>query len=61
MSGIWPAVFRRSSQAAPDVDEDLCGGFVGNSDRRWLNPLRGLSADKLVPTHNALDDPRAGT
>jgi exodeoxyribonuclease-1 len=27
--------------AAPDVDEDLYGGFVGNDDRRTLQRLRG--------------------
>ena len=58
MSGIWPAVFDRPAQPAPDVDEDLYGGFVGNSDRRRLNQLRGLSADKLATTRNAFDDAR---
>ena len=58
MSGIWPAVFQRPEEAAPDVDEDLYGGFVGNADRRRLTTLRGLSADKLATTRNAFDDPR---
>ena len=58
MSGIWPAVFNRPAQSTPDVDEDLYGGFVGNADRRRLNQLRSLSADKLATTRNAFDDPR---
>jgi exodeoxyribonuclease-1 len=58
MSGIWPAVFNRPAQSTPDVDEDLYGGFVGNADRRRLNELRGLSADKLATVRNAFDDPR---
>ena len=58
MSAIWPTVFQRLSEGAPDVDEDLYGGFIGNADRRRLNQLRGLSADKLASTRNAFDDAR---
>ncbi len=58
MSGIWPDVFRRPKEATPDVDEDLYGGFIGNPDRRRLNEIRGLSADKLAARRNAFDDPR---
>ena len=58
MGGIWPAVFERPKEAAPDVDEDLYGGFVGNADRRRLNQLRGLSGQKLAASRNAFDDPR---
>ena len=58
MSGIWPEVFQRPQEATPDVDEDLYGGFIGNADRRRLNELRGLSADKLAAKRNAFDDPR---
>ena len=58
MSGIWPAVFQRPKGATPDVDEDLYGGFIGNADRRRLNELRTLSADKLAAKRNAFDDPR---
>jgi len=60
MSGIWPEVFRRPKESPPDVDEDLYGGFVGNADRRRLNQLRELSADKLVASRPAFDDPRLG-
>ncbi len=58
MSGIWPEVFRRPGDATPDVDEDLYNGFIGNADRRRLNQLRELSAEKLAATRNAFDDPR---
>ena len=58
MSGLWPDVFQRAKEATPDVDEDLYGGFIGNADRRRLNELRSLSADKLAAKRNAFDDPR---
>lgn len=58
MSGIWPEVFKRPKDVAPDVDEDLYSGFIGNADRRRLNQLRELSAEKLALTRNAFDDPR---
>jgi exodeoxyribonuclease-1 len=44
MSAIWPVVFDRPEAARPDVDEDLYGGFVSNSDRRRLNDLRSHDA-----------------
>lgn len=58
MSGIWPAVFARAPEAAPDVDQDLYGGFVGNNDRRRLNELRTLSPQKLAQARTGFDDPR---
>ena len=58
MSGIWPAVFARPAEPAPDVDQDLYGGFVGNSDRRHLNDLRTMSAAKLASARTGFDDPR---
>jgi exodeoxyribonuclease I len=58
MSAIWPEVFQRPTEGAPDVDEDLYGGFIGNADRRRLNQLRGLSAEELANTRNAFDDLR---
>jgi exodeoxyribonuclease-1 len=49
LSALWAEVFKREpSEAAPDVDEDLYGGFVGNDDRRLLNRLRQLGADALA-------------
>ncbi len=55
----WAEVFARPKPAnAPDVDEDLYGGFVGNNDRRTLNRLLGMSADKLASARNGFDDAR---
>ncbi|MBL8340565.1 MAG: exodeoxyribonuclease I [Rubrivivax sp.] len=49
LSALWAEVFKREpAAAAPDVDEDLYGGFVGNDDRRLLNRLRQLGADALA-------------
>ncbi len=58
MSALWPEVFQRPREAAPDVDEDLYGGFVGNADRRRLNLLRGLSAAELAHSRTGFDDER---
>ncbi|NDP40096.1 MAG: exodeoxyribonuclease I [Rhodoferax sp.] len=58
MSAIWPAVFKRPAAAAPDVDEDLYGGFVGNADRRRLNELRQISPQELASARPAFDDAR---
>jgi exodeoxyribonuclease I len=60
MSAIWPEVFRRPKEAAPDVDEDLYGGFVGNADRRRLNQLRALSPAELAHSRTGFDDDRLG-
>jgi exodeoxyribonuclease I len=49
LSALWSEVFKREPPAAaPDVDEDLYGGFVGNDDRRLLNRLRQMSAEALA-------------
>jgi exodeoxyribonuclease I len=61
MSGIWPEVFNRpqdKTAAAPDVDEDLYGGFVSNNDRRKLNHLRSLSPQKLAEARTGFEDLR---
>ncbi|WP_309684354.1 exodeoxyribonuclease I [Polaromonas sp.] len=58
MSAIWPAVFQRPKEAAPDVDEDLYGGFIGNADRRRLNQLRALSPVELAHSRTGFDDDR---
>ena len=60
MSAIWPALFERKSQPAPDVDEDLYGGFVGNADRKRLNQLRALSPAELAHSRTGFDDDRLG-
>jgi exodeoxyribonuclease-1 len=59
MAGVWPGVFTRDSPAeAPDVDEDLYGGFVGNDDRRMLQRLRELTPDALASKHPQFHDGR---
>lgn len=58
MSAIWPEVFQRPKEGAPDVDEDLYGGFVGNADRRRLNQLRALSPAELAHSRTGFDDDR---
>ncbi len=58
MSAIWPEVFRRPKEAAPDVDEDLYGGFIGDADRRRLNRLRALPAAELAHSRTGFDDDR---
>ena len=58
MSAIWPEVFQRPKEAAPDADEDLYGGFVGNADRRRLNQLRALSPAELAHSRTGFDDDR---
>lgn len=55
----WAAVFQRPAPAqAPDVDEDLYGGFIGQADRRTLERLRGLDGDALAGKQPAFDDAR---
>ena len=58
MSAIWPAVFARPPEPAPDVEQDLYGGFVGNNDCRRLNELRTLSGEQLARARTGFDDPR---
>ena len=58
MSAIWPEVFQRPEEDAPDVDEDLYSGFIGNADRRRLNQLLALSAAELGHDRTGFDDPR---
>jgi exodeoxyribonuclease-1 len=40
----------RPPEPAPDVEQDLYGGFVGNNDRRRLNE-RTLSGEQLARAH----------
>ena len=58
MSAIWSEVFDRPDGLKPDVDEDLYGGFVSNSDRRRLNDLRAMTPDQLASAHPAFEDER---
>ncbi|MBK8865527.1 MAG: exodeoxyribonuclease I [Betaproteobacteria bacterium] len=59
LDGLWPQVFTRPAEAqAPDVDEDLYGGFVGNEDRRTLQRLRELNPAQLAAKRPAFHDGR---
>jgi len=49
---------QRAVDAAPDVDEALYGGFVGNNDRRLLNQLRAMAPQKLAAAQPNFDDVR---
>src|SRR3990167_5251744 len=60
MGPIWREVFQHPAQAAPDVDEDLYGGFVGNKDRGRLDRLRSLEPAQLAAGRPALGDSRLG-
>lgn len=59
VAGLWPEVFGRPAPAAPpDVDEDLYGGFVGNTDRSRLDRLRALPPQQLAGARTGFDDRR---
>jgi exodeoxyribonuclease-1 len=58
MSAIWQQVYQREAEATPDVDEDLYGGFVGNTDRRQLTALRAMKPQQLAAAHPGFDDAR---
>ena len=58
LSTIWRSTFLRPTEAAPDVDEDLYGGFVGNNDRRLLTQLRRLTPEQLAKATAGFDDSR---
>jgi exodeoxyribonuclease-1 len=59
MQGAWREVYARPAPAqAPDVDEDLYGGFIGNEDRRRLERLRRMPGEQLAGQHVAFDDER---
>lgn len=60
MSAIWVDVFKREVVGPVDVDEDLYGGFVGNSDRRRLNDLRQRTPAELATARPVFDDARLG-
>lgn len=55
---VWEAVFQRPAEAAPDVDEDLYGGFIGSNDRRLLNQLRSRTPQQLAAARPSFDDAR---
>jgi exodeoxyribonuclease I len=58
-AGLWREVFQRPPPAAaPDVDEDLYGGFIADEDRRTLQRLRGLLPEALAAARPAFRDGR---
>lgn len=57
-SAIWEQVYQREQHIALDVDEDLYGGFVSPADRRLLNQLRALPAEKLPQAAQHFKDAR---
>ena len=61
MSAIWPEVFARAVGPAPDVDEDLYGGFVSDKDHRRLLEFRTLNvaqSKSMGDARSTFDDPR---
>ncbi len=58
MSAIWPAVYARAQESAPDVDQDLYGGFLSNEDRKRLTRLRALPPAELAQARAGFDDAR---
>jgi exodeoxyribonuclease-1 len=59
MAGIWPEVFTRPApEHAPDVDEDLYGGFIGPGDRQRLDRLRRLPPGDAAWARASFDDRR---
>ena len=59
LSALWQQVYARPVAAeAPDVDEDLYGGFVGNEDRRRLARLRAMQPAELATARIGFDDAR---
>lgn len=59
MAAVWAKVFQKdAAPAAPDVDEDLYGGFVSSGDRRRLESLRAESPAQLAGSRPSFEDPR---
>lgn len=58
MSAMWAQVFQRPNEPAPDPEQDLYGGFVGQGDRRRLAALRLLSPQELALDRTGFDDER---
>ncbi len=63
LSHLWAAVFTRPSSggaasAPPDVDGELYSGFIAPDDRRKLDHLRGLDAQRIHEARTAFADER---
>jgi len=51
LQALWRDVYARPTSGEPvDVDSDLYGGFVPESDRRLLERLRAMSPEQLADT-----------
>ena len=58
MAALWPEVFQRPApERAPDVDEDLYGGFLSPTDRQRLDRLRRAPEPDAL-RRASFDDPR---
>lgn len=55
---LWSLVFQAPTQAPPEVEEDLYGGFLNQNDRKTLNRLRALPPHKLAQSPMQFDDAR---
>jgi exodeoxyribonuclease-1 len=59
LSALWQQVFKPAANTSTtDVDEDLYGGFIGNTDRRQLTYLRSLPPEQLATAVAGFDDRR---
>ena len=62
LAGLWPDVYARpageGADGPVDVDQDLYGGFLADSDRRILQRLRGLAPEALAEARPDFADPR---
>ncbi len=58
LDAMWRDVFQRPTEQAPDIDEDLYGGFIDAADRRLLNQLRAMSPQQLAKMQPAFNDAR---
>ncbi len=58
LDALWRDVFQRPTEQAPDIDEDLYGGFIDAADRRLLNQLRAMSPQQLTKMQPAFNDAR---
>jgi exodeoxyribonuclease I len=58
LAGLWLEVFARSDMPERDVDEDLYGGFLSDTDRRLLNRVRAMSPDQLAEFRPMFQDER---
>jgi exodeoxyribonuclease-1 len=58
MAGVWPEVYQSPKGPAADVDEDLYGGFVDDTDRAVLARLVDLPPEELARQKPRLRDGR---